>query len=214
MAEYVSLDDTQGPKVSMIKIGKYSFSTIEIRHLLLALVMITLTLMATRTPLLSQLGYVWFSVVFFLTVGLGFLLHELGHKLVAQHYKYLSEFRADLPMMVLALIIASITGIVFLVPGAVMIMGNPSLKKNGIISITGPGVNLGLAIVFFIVGLFMTPGTMGSMIASLGVWINAFLGLFNMLPFWILDGKKVLMWSKTAYFSVVIPLIIMLVLGF
>lgn len=210
MAEYVRLDDTQGPKLSLIKIGKYSFSTMEIKHLLLALVMITLTLMATRTPLLSQLGYVWFTVVFFLTVGLGFLLHELGHKLVAQHYNYLSEFRADLPMMLLALGVAFVTGFVFLVPGAVMILGRPSVKKNGIISIAGPSVNLALAIIFFIIGLFITGGTAG-LIIDLGVWINAFLGIFNMLPFWILDGKKVLMWSKTAYFGVLIPLIILLV---
>ena len=213
MVEYVGLDDTPGPKISIMKIGKYSISTMEIRHLLLALVMITLTLMATRTPLLSQLGVVWFSLVFFFTVGLGFLLHELAHKIVAQYYGYVSEFRADLPMMLLALIVAFITSIVFLVPGAVMILGRPSLKKNGIISVAGPIVNLVLAVIFFVLS-FLSLGSLFSLIMNLGVWINAFLGIFNMLPFWILDGKKVIMWSKPVYFSVMLPLIVMLILAF
>lgn len=213
MAEYISIDDAPGPKMKIWRKGKFSISTMEVKHLFLALIMITLTLMATRTPLLSQLGIVLFTVVFFITVGLGFLLHELAHKLVAQHYGYTSEFRADLPMMLLALIIAAITQFVFLVPGAVMIMGRPSLKKNGIIAVAGPIVNLVLAIIFFALSFIFSNGTVG-LIMNLGVWINAFLGLFNMLPFWILDGKKVIMWSKIVYFSVLIPLAGMLVLSF
>ena len=211
MAEYVNLEDTKGPRLKLVKIGKYSFSTMEIRHLALALFMITITMMAIQDSLLSQLGYIQFTIVFFLTVGLGFLLHELGHKFVAQYYGYLSEFRADGLMLGLAFLLALVSPFVFIAPGAVMILGRPSLQKNGIISIAGPVVNLFLAIIFYITGLFIQGGTLG-LIVDIGVWVNAFLGVFNMLPFWILDGKKVLMWSKTAYFSVLIPLIILMFL--
>ena len=37
------------------------------------------------------------------SVGLGFLLHELSHKLVAQHYKCFAEFRSFDPMLLLAI---------------------------------------------------------------------------------------------------------------
>lgn len=213
MAEYVSYESPVGPR--MFKFGKFSFSSIEIRHLSIALVMITLALMALRRDAFFVIGPVNFILMYFFTVGLGFLLHELGHKLVAQHYGFISEFRADFLMMTVAIFMA-FSGFLFLAPGAVMILGRPTLKQNGIISVAGPLVNLALASIFAVIAVLFSPdpNSLLGHIIFLGIWINAFLGLFNMLPFWVLDGKKVLAWSRQMYFSVLLGLIFFLVGSF
>src|SRR3989344_6599798 len=80
-----------------------------------------------------------------ITVGLGFLIHELCHKFVAQRYGLAAEFRASFFMLVLA-ILMSFAGFVFAAPGAVLIMGNPNRKQNGLISVAGPISNIVLAL--------------------------------------------------------------------
>ena len=44
------------------------------------------------------------TAVSFVTVGVGFLLHELAHKVVAIRYGQVAEFRADYNMLLLALL--------------------------------------------------------------------------------------------------------------
>ncbi|MFW5704827.1 MAG: metalloprotease [Nanoarchaeota archaeon] len=212
MVEYVNFTQEKGPR--MFKFGKFSFSTIELRHLGFALFMITLTLMVLNRASLNVLGIANFITIYLITIGSGFLFHEIAHKLVAQHYGFVSEFRADFFMMFFALILA-FSGFTFLAPGAVLILTNRiSIRQNGIISVAGPLTNLVLAILFL--GLSFFSVSVGSefwtILSVIGVQVNAFLGIFNMLPFWVLDGKKVLRWSKPVYFGVLLPLIGMFVL--
>ena len=211
MVEYVNYSTPKGPK--MFKFYKYSFSSIEIKHLSIALVLITLAMMALRHNEVFQIGIINFTLIYFFTIGLGFLLHELGHKLVAQHYGFISEFRADFTMMFFAIIIAWF-GFLFLAPGAVMILGRPTRRQNGIISIAGPLVNLTLAIIFILINFIFHPTGIIAYTVTLGIWINAFLGVFNMLPFWVLDGKKVLAWNKGVYFLVMGTLLFILFINF
>ena len=129
-----------------------------------------------------------------LTVGIGFLLHELAHKLVAQRYGCFAEFRANMNMLIFAILL-SFTGIILAAPGAVMIRGAVNKQKNGLISAAGPATNLVLAFVFFImlnIGLFTS-------ISKYGFMINAWIGFFNLIPFGIFDGYKIMKWSKAVY---------------
>ncbi|MBC8500431.1 MAG: metalloprotease [Nanoarchaeota archaeon] len=146
-----------------------------------------------------------------LTVGIGFLFHEMAHKIVAQRYGCFAEFRASIQMLVLALIM-SFFGFLIAAPGAVMISGRVSRAQNGKIAIAGPIVNLVLSLLFVPLFLLATMLNIGLLLelASYGIWINAFLAFFNMLPFFVLDGKKVMMWSREAYFAVVIPALIVM----
>lgn len=211
MVEYVQYKEAKGPK--LYRIGKYSFSTKEVKHLLIALCLITIALMVLQRGLLAQVGVVTFVIVYLITVGLGFLLHELGHKLVAQYYGFVSEFRADFMMMLVAIII-SWFGFLFLAPGAVMVLGRPSIKQNGIISVAGPVVNLVLAVIFILLQLIIQPvaTSFWGVVFSLGIWVNAFLGVFNMLPIWVLDGKKVWAWNKMIY-GVVMGALLLILFG-
>lgn len=123
------------------------------------------------------------------TAGTGFLLHELAHRLVARKFGLPAHFEADYPMLFFA-IMASFAGFIFAAPGAVISRGARSPRTQALISAAGPATNAGLALVFLAV-----PGTLG----SYGFTINAWLALFNMIPFGGLDGQSVLKYSKPMF---------------
>ncbi|MEW5896566.1 MAG: hypothetical protein AB1668_02645 [Nanoarchaeota archaeon] len=137
-----------------------------------------------------------------LTAGLGFLLHELAHKITAQHYGCIAEFRAFNQMLYLALALAMVIGVIFAAPGAVMISGMITRKENGIISAAGPLTNYSLAMVFL--GLQHLPQLPAlSSAFAIGFSINVWLGLFNMIPFLNFDGKKIFNWSMPLWIIMV-----------
>ena len=134
------------------------------------------------------------------TAGIGFLLHELAHKFTAQHYGCTAEFRAFDQMLYFAVGMAAIIGFLFAAPGAVMIAGQVTRKENGIISAAGPLTNYALALVFLALEFLMPAGRI---IWSSGLSINIWLGLFNMLPFWNFDGKKIWSWNPLIWGAMV-----------
>jgi Zn-dependent protease len=173
---------------------KIKTSQKEITDLLKAWIAISI---AFGIILKDQIGFLNALGVAAFSVGLGFLLHELSHKFVAQHYKCFAEFRSFDQMLLLA-IAMSFFGFVFIAPGAVMIQGFVDYRKNGIISVAGPIMNLLLAT------LFLASLTLGvfPIISQYGFIINSWLALFNMIPVWQFDGKKILAWNKVVYFTV------------
>lgn len=135
------------------------------------------------------------------TVGIGFLLHELAHKVVAIRFGQRAQFRADYGMLLLA-IAGAFAGFLFAAPGAVYHRGRITARQNGLIALAGPVTNLGLALLF--APLFFLPGFLGE-VGALGVGINLLLAGFNMIPFGPLDGRSVLRWSKIVFVLVFVP---------
>jgi len=134
------------------------------------------------------------------TAGLGFLLHELAHKFVAQRYGCVAEFRAFDQMLYLALGLAVVIGFIFAAPGAVMISGSITRRENGLVSAAGPLTNFVLGMLFL--GLsFLFPQLAWMFIV--GFHINLWLGLFNMIPFGNFDGIKIFHWSVPVWLSMV-----------
>jgi Zn-dependent protease len=136
-----------------------------------------------------------------ITVGVGFLLHELAHKAVAVHYGQIAEFRADYGMLGLA-IVAGLAGFLFAAPGAVYHQGRITDRENGLIALAGPITNLVLAALFLPLAFF--GGYIGA-VGNLGVLVNVLLAAFNMIPYGPLDGRKVVAWNKVAYAVVAVP---------
>lgn len=130
------------------------------------------------------------------TVGLGFIAHELAHRWVARKHNCHAEYQAN-PTMLLVAIATSLFGIVFAAPGAVHISGHPSHEERGMISLAGPVANLALGVVFL--ALFLLGEGWFAAGAGFGAVINTWLALFNMLPFAPFDGQKILIWNRTAY---------------
>ncbi len=161
-------------------------------------------LAAVGSPGVTALGTVGLLLLRALvTVGVGFLLHELAHKAVAVRFDQIAEFRADYNMLGLA-IVAALAGFLFAAPGAVYHQGRITDRENGLIALAGPVTNLALAGLFLPVAFL--EGSAGA-VGNLGVLVNVLLAAFNMIPFGPLDGKTVLTWNKAVYAAVAVPTI-------
>lgn len=136
------------------------------------------------------------------TAGVGFLLHELGHKVVAVRFGQRAAFRADYGLLALA-VLGGLAGFLFAAPGAVVHRGRLTARQNGLIALAGPVVNLALA------AAFAPLAFAGVNLAVRGVTINLLLAGFNMLPFGPLDGNTVREWSTPVYALLAAPAILL-----
>lgn len=196
-----------------IKFANISTSEAEIKDLLKAWIAISVAFAIVLSGSFFSSGFYTKFVIASLTVGIGFLFHEMGHKVVAQRYGCFAEFRSFDNMLLLA-IAMSFFGFIFAAPGAVMITGRINKTKNGMISAAGPAVNLALALLFLALIFVQLPDSFKP-IAYYGFLINSWLALFNMLPFGLFDGYKILKWNKLAYGSIVaLAFVLMLLQNF
>ena len=163
--------------------------------------------------MLGDQGLIQPFVVSLVTAGLGFLLHELAHKVVAVRFDQIAEFRADYGMLFIALVSAMV-GFLFAAPGAVHHRGRITEREHGLIALAGPVTNGLLALVFtpiYVVGLLLGSPLL-SLIGGRGVAINLFLAAFNLVPFGALDGRTVLDWSKGVFVLTFVPAAVLTVL--
>lgn len=186
------------------------FSETEIEHLLKAWVAISLAfaILLSNGDIMSS-TFTAMLLISGLTVGVGFIAHELGHKLMAQRYHCFAEFRASNFMLILA-VLMSFLGFIFVAPGAVIISGYVTKERNGKISLAGPLVNFFLALVFMI---FYITGTF-VFAAKYGLMINAWLAVFNLIPILNFDGRKIVAWNKWAYYLTLVLSVALLIVAF
>lgn len=134
-------------------------------------------------------------------VASGFVLHELAHKVVAQRYGHWAEFRAQFVNLLVSYGIALGTGLLLAAPGAVLIQGQVTRRENGIISLVGPATNFLIAAIAWPFAWSADPSRPLPHIMGVVAFANALLCVFNLIPISPLDGKKVIRWSKPAYFA-------------
>ncbi len=183
------------------------FTSAELKDLTAAWLMISLAfailLSGADTIFINPMLFFLSFAIAALTAGIGFLLHEVMHKYVAQQYGLMAEFRAFYNMLFLAIAL-SFFGFIIAAPGAVIIQsyrGYISREKNGKISLAGPMTNILLAVLFLALILLFKPTGIFNMMFSYGLTINSLLALFNLIPFIPFDGKKVWDWNKSVYFA-------------
>lgn len=157
----------------------------------------TLIFIRNHVDPLTALAYFGISL---LTVGVGFVLHELAHKFTAMRFGYWAEFRKDNQMLLVAVVLAALVGVVFAAPGATVVYGDRiDRRQDGLISAAGPVMSLILALGFAVLYLAVPPGGILWLLGLFGMRINAMLAAFNMLPVSVLDGRKVLAWNPLIF---------------
>ncbi|MHA1131282.1 MAG: AN1-type zinc finger domain-containing protein [Candidatus Helarchaeota archaeon] len=192
------------------------FSKLELKHLLIGIL------------LMFGVGISMFYTVYYwagLPVNWGltlllagfatiaFLFHEFGHKFIGIRLGNWSEFRLIKIFTILtAFSVIPINPFKIVCPGAVQITGDTGKENMGKIALAGPVMNLIQATLFVIfANLFFGVNDSMFKVFIIAAYLNAFLGVFNLLPFGPLDGLKVIRWNKVFYLVTLAILISFLV---
>jgi len=167
----------------------------------------------------SETNKGWGFAIAAILVGTAFLPHELGHKFVAirkgQFARYILWVRG-----LLFTLLTLIIGIGMIVPGFVAIvpMKRQMDKKDlGLVAFAGPITNVVIGSISLIFGFLTYSGYAVDLVGPLAMYglfgipnifiliaqFNALVALFNCIPIWQLDGKKILQWNKLVYFILV-----------
>jgi len=100
-------------------------------------------------------------------------------------------------------------------PGAMMISG--TLQKNEDIvhiSIAGPLTNMAYSIVFFGLALTLPIDLNWGLMLIFAAYINAFMAVFNLIPFGILDGYKIFSFNKKVWVLTFVPAAVLAIVTF
>jgi Zn-dependent protease len=172
-----------------------------------------------------SIGKLNYFPIILLTVGVGFIAHELAHRFVANHYGAVAFFKAWPEGLLLMFAMAFITGgqFLFAAPGAVYIYSNNlTRRENGIISISGALMNCLLAVLFLFIGMAIgigfggstTGSNIGTAFITFGTYMNLYLAFFNMIPIPPLDGSKVLAWNFEVWAAFMLILVFLVFIVF
>ena len=197
-----------------LRLSGVELSHIGVAWLIFIIAFIPQTLVNRQYGLNYDSSMAMFQVtIMAFALGFAFIFHELGHKFSAQYFHAKAEFKLDQRGLLVS-VISIAMGFYLLMPGAVFWNSNLSKYSNirGRVSACGPIVNLYLASLSL--GLFIfadsAVGSIGWILFNFGIisfQLNIYLGIFNMIPLWILDGKKIYEWSEMVWLSYLIMFI-------
>jgi len=186
------------------------FSRAEVKEIVISFVAISI--------IFAYPDFLWdpqIALIYMLVLGVAFIGHELSHKFTAIHLGFWSEYRMWKEGIILALVFAIATGgaMVFAAPGAVYfatrsMFHRPTRRDVGLIGLAGPLFNAAAFAVSFALYTLTAFGPLRFL-----MFANAFLGLFNMLPFGPLDGRKILSWNGKVWAGLFAALIIMIIIS-
>ncbi|MHA1297899.1 MAG: AN1-type zinc finger domain-containing protein [Candidatus Helarchaeota archaeon] len=193
-------------------------SGIEIKHLTVGIflmfesvfLMFLLSFLMSSPSALTTYSNLWILLIILgALITVGFIGHELSHKFASIFLNYWAEFRLTPVYTVLTALIPY-----FVMPGAVQVSSSKISEEDmGKIAVAGPLFNLVLGVIYAGLGIFMKM-TVSTPFTENGTWwifgfsafMNCLLGLFNLLPVYVLDGRKIITWSKGAWVFALISL--------
>jgi Zn-dependent protease len=196
------------------KSGKVHFSIKEIMHLTIgALLVIGIGLSIGMFPDVYAAigGQPAILAVFTAILTTSFFMHEIAHKITAQRKGLWAEFRLTLMGAILTLFSVISPLFKIISPGAVMVAGLANRESIGKISIAGPATNIALSTMFLAVAF---PIPQYASVLMLVAAFNAWIALFNLIPFGILDGFKVFQWNRKMWALAFIASLVLSVISY
>ena len=170
------------------------FSRQELKHLVIGTFLVMMVALSLTGVFIPD-NWVTLSLAFIFASS--FLLHELAHKFTAQKYGLWSEFKL-IPFGSVLTIASIFLPLKIIAPGTVMIIGRATLSTIGRTAFAGPLTNIILGYGLLLSSL-LTSGSIISMILGWGAYVNAILAIFNLIPFGVLDGQKIISWNMKAW---------------
>jgi len=183
---------------------EFEFDEDEIKEIAISVIVLSLAFSIvlsgglTKFLVNNNIFFMFFASL--LTVGIGFILHELMHKFVAQMYNSSARYVMWAPGLGMALLFSIFFKMILAAPGAVYIYA-PYLTREeyGKISLAGPAMNVLISLGFLFLLFIMPSAGLIKEVLYLGAYINVFLAGFNMIPFPPLDGSKVFNWNPVVW---------------
>jgi len=195
---------------------KNIFSPKELKHLgiaILLVICIGFSIGVYNSIGSSSTWPISMMAVFAVCIMASFLVHELAHKITAQNFGLWAEFRLTTWGAILTF--ASIfLPFKMIAPGAMMISGTTDKKSILKISIAGPITNIIFASVFFTLSFALSAGSWQSVVLAYIGYINAFIAIFNLIPFGVFDGYKIFSVNKKIWTIAFGISVILLIYGY
>jgi Zn-dependent protease len=186
-----------------------SSSPKELKHIIVATLLVIGIGFSIGLYAFSSWGWD-IMAVFAAILTASFLVHEFAHKITAQKNGLWAEFRLTTWGAVLTLVCVFLP-FKMISPGAMMIAGTPNGDEIVKISLAGPLTNiifssalLGLA--------FALPSSLYVGMLFFAAYINAFMAIFNLIPFGILDGYKIFSFNKKLWALAFIPALVLTII--
>jgi Zn-dependent protease len=182
--------------------GKIRFSAKEIKHLTAAaLLVVGVGLSVALFPSFFYNTYAADYIVpaaFAVILIISFFTHEIAHKVAAQRRGLWAEFRLTRLGAILTLVSIIPSFFKIISPGAVMVAGFTDKENMGKISIAGPITNLIFSVTFLAGSFILSPFLpfQYETVLLIAAFFNAWIALFNLVPFGIFDGFKIFQWNK------------------
>ncbi len=174
--------------------GTFSFSRTELKHLGGGTLLVTLVALSLTGFFIPN----WVTLSLALLFAASFLLHEMAHKFTAQKFGLWSEFRL-VPFGALLTAISVLFPFKIIAPGAVVISGSYTSSTMGRTAFAGPLTNILLGFGLYFLSLSV-PSPI-SQILLWGTYVNGILALFNLIPFGMLDGQKIMSWNVRVWIA-------------
>jgi len=181
----------------------------EAWHLLAALLGVSIV---WWIQILRSQGSLTLAPTLFAVVVVSLLAHELSQKLVARSLGLETTFKAWGSGILLGCLLAVVGGF-FPAYGSTYVKQldwwyEPKRDRIGIIFAVGPLVSLALALAFWALPTLTTSSLLVAS-AKVGYAINLVIVVFNLIPIqaaggFVWDGKKILVWNKTIWATLVI----------
>ena len=200
-----------------------NFSQKEVKHITIAALLVigigfSIGIYATYFPDFAGFRFDWtwdMMSVFSVVMVASFLTHEIAHKITAQKRGLWAEFRLTTWGAVITF--ASIfLPFRMIAPGAMMIGGSIKHSDDLVkISIAGPITNIAYSSLFLGLAFALFPISYAySMLMFFAAYINAFMAVFNLIPFGVLDGYKIFSFNKKLWALAFVPSLVLTIITF
>lgn len=197
------------PSLYSRRLNQHNFKNRELRDLAITWLILSFCFSIRYLFTTTSTFIVYFGISL-ITLGLGFIGHELAHRTIARRFGCLAEFRLWPLGLGMALLFALISrgAFIFAAPGAVYIgpkmggLGSITRREEGLISLAGPLANILVALGFYSLSI-LTGIT--AIIGILGFQLNMWLATFNLIPFGMMDGYKIVKWNPIIWGIISIP---------
>lgn len=145
---------------------------------------------------------------FVLIAGIAAVAHDLGHRFVAGRFNAETEYKFW-KIGTLIVIATSLLHMPFAQPSRTII-NEPrdpdkprlTLQEKGLIYLAGPAVSFGFVLLF--AAMIPLGGTLAD-IGVTGISLNLLAAVYNLMPFWPMDGDHIRKWNPGLYLLIFLP---------